>query len=181
MANSRAICIVAEAGKTVWQGMVDTHPEIVATALKRCPGKLERVGLETGALAPHLYRELAAQGFAMVCMDARRAADAIESRRIESDKADAWALAEMLRTGWFTEVHVQRCMSSRSTAIVSKRCLCARSARSDRALAWQSDPRPAAPVRHRAAVAGWHQTVCRGGPPGDAERSSDARQHCRTS
>ena len=43
-------------------------------------------------------------GFAMVCMDARRAADAIKSRRIKSDKADAWALAEMLRTGWFTAV-----------------------------------------------------------------------------
>ena len=43
----------------------------------------------------------------MVCMDARRAADAIKSRRIKSDKADAWALAEMLRTGWFTDVHVK--------------------------------------------------------------------------
>ena len=37
----------------------------------------------------------------MICMDARRAADAIKSRRIKSDKGDAWALAEMLRTGGF--------------------------------------------------------------------------------
>lgn len=43
----------------------------------------------------------------MVCMDARRAANAIKSRRIESDKADACALAGMLRTGWFTAVHVK--------------------------------------------------------------------------
>jgi hypothetical protein len=29
-------------------------------------------------------------------MDARRAADAIKSRRIKSNKGDAWALAEMI-------------------------------------------------------------------------------------
>jgi transposase len=43
----------------------------------------------------------------MVCMDARRVADAIKSRRIKSDKADAFALDEMLRTGWFSPVHVK--------------------------------------------------------------------------
>lgn len=43
----------------------------------------------------------------MVCMDARRAADAIKSRRIKSDKADAFALDEMLRTGGFSPVHVK--------------------------------------------------------------------------
>ena len=36
-------------------------------------------------------------GYAVVCMDARRAADAIKSRWVKSDKVDAYALAEMLR------------------------------------------------------------------------------------
>lgn len=35
-------------------------------------------------------------------IDARRAADAVKSRRVKSEKADAYALAEMLRTGWYT-------------------------------------------------------------------------------
>lgn len=116
-----AVCIVDETGKILWQGMVDTHPEIIAAALKRGPGQLERVGLETGSLTPHLYRALAAEGFAMVCMDARRAADAIKSRRIKSDKADAWALAEMLRTGWFTEVHVKSVESHRIKTLLGAR------------------------------------------------------------
>jgi transposase len=102
-----AVCVVDESGKIIWRGMVDTHPEFIDAALKRFHGQLAKVGLETGPFTPHLFRSLAALGHPMVCMDARRAADAIKSRRIKSDKADAWALAEMLRTGWFTDVHVK--------------------------------------------------------------------------
>ena len=54
-------------------------------------------------------------------MDARRAADAIKSRRIKSDKADAWALAEMLRTGWFTAVHVKTIDSHRVKTLLGAR------------------------------------------------------------
>jgi transposase len=43
----------------------------------------------------------------VVCMDARAAADAVKSRRVKSDKADAYALAEMLRTGWYRAVYVK--------------------------------------------------------------------------
>jgi transposase len=102
-----AVCVVDESGKIIWRGMVDTHPEFIDAALNRFHGQLAKVGLETGPFTPHLFRSLAALGHPMVCMDARRAADAIKSRRIKSDKADAWALAEMLRTGWFTDVHVK--------------------------------------------------------------------------
>src|SRR5438128_1610480 len=52
-------------------------------------------------------RELAKAGFPVVCMDARVAADAVKSRRVKSDKADAYALAEMLRTGWYRALYVK--------------------------------------------------------------------------
>ncbi len=116
-----AICVVDRTGKIVWQGMVDTHPELIAAALKRWQGMLEKVGLESGPFTPHLHRALAAMGYPMVCMDARRAADAIKSRRIKSDKADAWALAEMLRTGWFTAVHVKSVDSHRIKTLLGAR------------------------------------------------------------
>ncbi|MGB0087660.1 MAG: hypothetical protein WBP94_20075, partial [Rhodomicrobiaceae bacterium] len=44
-----AICVVNESGKIVWQGMVDTHPEMIAAALKRFQRQLVKVGLESGA------------------------------------------------------------------------------------------------------------------------------------
>lgn len=116
-----AICVVDGTGRIVWQGTADTHPEMIAAALKRWRGKLDKVGLESGPFTPHLHRALEADDFPMVCMDARRAADAIKSRRIKSDKADAWALAEMLRTGWFTAVHVKSIDSHRIKTLLGAR------------------------------------------------------------
>ena len=116
-----AVCVIDAAGKIVWRGMVDTHREMIDAALKRFSGKFSKVGLESGPFTPHLFRSLAAMGYPMVCMDARRAADAIKSRRIKSDKGDAWALAEMLRTGWFTSVHVKTVDSHRLKALLGAR------------------------------------------------------------
>ncbi len=116
-----AVCVIDAAGKIVWRGMVDTHPEMIEAALKRFSGKFSKVRLETGPFTPHLFRSLAAMGYPMVCMDARRAADAIKSRRIKSDKGDAWALAEMLRTGWFTSVHVKSVDSHRLKTLLGAR------------------------------------------------------------
>jgi len=95
-----AVCVVDGAGKSVWRRVVDTHPEAIAAALHRWRPELEKVGLESGPMSPWLARKLGGLGFLVVCMDARRAADAVKSRRVKSDKADAYALAKMLRTGF---------------------------------------------------------------------------------
>src|SRR5262249_45494570 len=94
-----AVCVVDEAGRSVWRGVVDTHPEALSRALQRWSGKLAKVGLESGSMTPWLARELAKTGFPVVCMDARAAADAVKSRRGKSDKAGGYGLAGMLRDG----------------------------------------------------------------------------------
>ena len=78
-----AVCVVDEAGRIVWRGVVDTHPEALSRALQRWGGKLAKVGLESGSMTPWLARELAKAGFPVVCMDARAAADAVKSRRVK--------------------------------------------------------------------------------------------------
>lgn len=110
-----------EAGRIVWRGVVDTHPEALSRALQRWGGKLAKVGLESGSMTPWLARELAKVGFPVVCMDARGAADAVKSRRVKSDKADAYALAEMLRTGWYRAVYVKSEDSHRLKAMLGAR------------------------------------------------------------
>lgn len=116
-----AVCVVEGSGRIVWRGVVDTHPETIAAALKRWRNELEKVGLETGSMSPWLARGLGVLGFPVVCMDARRAADAVKSRRVKSDKADAFALAEMLRTGWYSAVHVKSEDSHRLKALLGAR------------------------------------------------------------
>jgi transposase len=116
-----AICVVDEDGGVVWRGGSDTHPEMIAQALKRWRGMLDRVGLETGSTTPWLARGLKALGLPVVVMDARRAADALKARVMKTDVADARSLAEMLRTGWYTEVFVKSEDSHRIKALLSAR------------------------------------------------------------
>ena len=52
---------------------------MIAAALHRWLEGLAKVGLQSGSMSPWLARALGALAFAVVCMDARRAADAIKS------------------------------------------------------------------------------------------------------
>src|SRR5215470_2615968 len=45
-----AVCVVDEAGRIVWRGMVDTHPEALSRALQHWGGKLAKIGLESGSM-----------------------------------------------------------------------------------------------------------------------------------
>ena len=71
-------------------------------------------------MTPWLVRELTKLGFPVVCMDARAAANAVKSRRVKSDKADVYALAEMLRTGWYRAVYVKSQDSHRLKAMLGR-------------------------------------------------------------
>ena len=61
-----AVCVVDEAGRIVWRGMVDTHPEALSRALQHWGEKLAKIGLESGSMTPWLARELAKVGFPVV-------------------------------------------------------------------------------------------------------------------
>jgi hypothetical protein len=58
-----AVRVVDEAGRIVWRGVVDTHPEALSRALQRWGGKLAKIGLESGSMTPWLVRELTKVGF----------------------------------------------------------------------------------------------------------------------
>ena len=107
------ICVLRADRSVVWQGLVDTQVGMIADAVERWRCDLALVGLETGSLTPWLYHGLCAKGLPLVCMDARRAADALKARPEKTDKADARALAEMLCCGWYSAVHVKSLASHR--------------------------------------------------------------------
>ena len=64
-----AVCVVDEAGRIVWRGMVDTHPEALSRALQH--KKLAKISLESGSMTPWLARELAKVGFPVVWVVSR--------------------------------------------------------------------------------------------------------------
>jgi transposase len=77
---------------------------------------IERVGCETGAMSQHLFFGLTAEGFDVVCMKARQVSAALSAMRNKTDKTDARGIAQILRTGWFSPVH----MKSRKSHGLSK-------------------------------------------------------------
>ena len=128
--KATVICVVDSPGRVVWRGSVASRPAEIAKALEPWRDRLKLVGLETGSLSPFLYHGLMELGFATVCMDARRAADALKARRVKSDEVDARALAEMLRTGWYSAVHVKSLDSHRVKAVLGARDQLVRAKRS---------------------------------------------------
>jgi transposase len=75
----------------------------------------------TGERAVHAASLPRSRRFAIQWYAWTRAADALKSRRIKSDKADAFALAEMPRTGWFSRVHVKSIDSHKIKTLLGAR------------------------------------------------------------
>ena len=120
-----SICVVNEEGTILREGKALSEPEAIATWLAELHVPFTRVGLETGALAGWLAEEMIELGVpGVVCMDARHARAAMTAMTHKTDRNDARDLAQMLRTGWFREVHVKtRSTMELRTLLTSRKTL----------------------------------------------------------
>lgn len=120
-----SVCVVDADGTIVKEGKAASEPEAIARWLRELGLPLARVGLETGALAGWLAEEMTQLGVPdVICMDARHARAAMVAMTHKTDRNDARALAQMLRTGWFRQVHVKtRATMELRTLLTSRRTL----------------------------------------------------------
>ena len=86
---------------------------------------LERVGLEACSLTAWLHDELRAAGLPAVCIETRQANAAMKTMPNKTDRNDARALAQIMRTGWFRQVHVKsrQCRLWRSLLVARRTVL----------------------------------------------------------
>jgi len=103
-----AICIVDETGALVKEMRAASEPETLADALSAAGLPLERVGLEACSLTAWLHDGLRAAGWPALCIETRQANAAMKTMPNKTDRNDARALAQIMRTGWFRRVHVSR-------------------------------------------------------------------------
>ena len=68
---------------------------------------LERIGLEACSLTAWLHDGLRAAGLPAICIETRQAKAAMKTMPNKTDRNDARALAQIMRTGWYRQVHVK--------------------------------------------------------------------------
>ncbi len=102
-----AICVVDADGKIVKEMRTASEPEALGAALRSAGLPLERIGLEACSLAAWLHDGLREVGLPAICIEMRQANAAMRTMPNKTDRNNARMLAQIMRTGWFRQVHVK--------------------------------------------------------------------------
>ena len=116
-----AICVVDNAGEILREGKAETEPEAISSWLKAVDVAIERLGLEAGPLSPWLSQSLQVAGLPAVCIETRRMKGATAAMAVKTDRNDARAIAQAIRVGWFTAVHVKSAESQELRLLLTNR------------------------------------------------------------
>jgi len=105
--RSCALCIVDTKGQVILERELPCEVGDITECLTGFQHPIERVGFEAGTMSQHLFHGLSGEGFDVVCMEARQVNAALSAMRNKTDKTDARGIAQVLRTGWFSPVHMK--------------------------------------------------------------------------
>jgi len=119
--RSCALCIVDNKGKVLLERELPCEVCEIVDCLADFPHLIERVGFEAGTMSQHLFYGLTGEGFDVVCMEARQVNAALSAMRNKTDKNDARGIAQVLRTGWFSPVHMKSREAHGVRALLSTR------------------------------------------------------------
>lgn len=119
--RTTAICVVDAAGSRLWQGAVPTNPVHIARAVREhSPGPC-KVGMETGPLAVWLYHALRQESVDVDCIHAKHVHAALTVQLNKTDRNDAFGIAQLVRSGWYTPTHVRSLESHQSRLLLTAR------------------------------------------------------------
>jgi transposase len=119
--RSVSICIVDDDGIIQFEDKIISEVEEIVACLKRFSPEIGSVGFEAGALTQYLTYGLQAAGYEVICLEARQVSAALSAMRNKTDKNDARGIAQILRTGWYSRVHVKSMESHLTRALLSGR------------------------------------------------------------
>ncbi len=125
--RSVAVCIIDDDGKGRLERSVPSDVPGLVRFLNEFGEPIHQVGREAGPLTQHLTYGLREAGFDVVCMEARQVAAALSAMRNKTDKHDAGDIAQILRSGWYSRVHVKSVESHHLRALLTSRNVMKRS------------------------------------------------------
>ena len=115
------ICVIDDQGEFVAETKLDSEVTDIVAYLDGLDLDISSIGLEAGTLTQYLTYGLQSAGFEVVCMEARQVKAALSAMRNKTDKNDARGIAQLLRSGWYSPVHVKSMASHRIRALLSSR------------------------------------------------------------
>src|SRR3954453_12423070 len=155
--ETSSICIVDGAGTIVRELKSESDPDGLGAALNGTGLVFARVGLEAGPLSAWLHAGLRAAGLPVVLLETRQLRAATRTMPVKTDRSDARAIAQVVRTGWFRAVRVKSELSQEARGLLGARKLLVGKARDlDNAI--------------RALLRGFGLKVGKVGEPGFAKR-----------
>jgi transposase len=119
--RSTNICVVDDQGHCVAEGKTDAEVSDIVAFLDALDVAIDEVGLEAGTLTQYLTYGLQFAGFDVICMEARQVKSALSAMRNKTDKHDARGIAQLLRSGWYSRVHIKSMESHRVRALLASR------------------------------------------------------------
>ena len=119
--RSTNICVVDNQGKLIAEGKTDADVTGIIAFLEALDVEITEVGLEAGTLTQYLTYGLQFAGYEVICMEARQVKSALSAMRNKTDKHDARGIAQLLRSGWYSRVHVKSMESHRVRALLTSR------------------------------------------------------------
>jgi transposase len=115
------ICVIDDQGEIKAETKLASEVEDIVTWFRDLDYEISAVGLEAGTLTQYLTYGLQAVGFEVICMEARQVKAALSAMRNKTDKNDARGIAQVLRSGWYSRVHVKSIQSHQVRALLSSR------------------------------------------------------------
>jgi transposase len=102
-----SICIVNADGDILLEKKIEAEPAAIVAVLKHFGRPLKRIGLEAGPTSSWLYSELRCIGYPAICLECRHVKAGLSAMRNKTDRNDARGIAQLVRLGWFRQVHVK--------------------------------------------------------------------------
>ena len=120
-----SVCIVDTQGQIIKEAKVPTEPTDMIAFFKALPYPIHKIGMEACTFSSWLGEALRDAGYAAACMNPHHAAAAIQAMQVnKTDRNDARGIAQLVRTGWYREVHIKSGQSRQlQTLIVNRKAL----------------------------------------------------------
>ena len=115
------ICVIDDQGELVAETKLASDVQDIVAYLDELKLDIESISLEAGTLAQYLTYGLQSAGFEVICMEARQVKGALSAMRNKTDKHDARGIAQILRSGWYSQVHVKSIESHHIRMLLSSR------------------------------------------------------------